>query len=81
MPALTDNILEAKTHLSRLVDQAAKGREFVIAKAGKAMVRVVPLESMPALRTLGFLAGHGVMKVDVKEAIATDIEAMFGTLR
>ena len=34
------NIHEAKTHLSRLVDQAAKGQEFIIAKAGKPMVRV-----------------------------------------
>ena len=44
---VTVNIHEAKTHLSRLVEQAAKGREFVIAKAGKPMVRVVPLEPPP----------------------------------
>ena len=43
MTILTVNIHEAKTNLSRLVDQAAKGREFVIAKAGKPMVRVIPL--------------------------------------
>ena len=39
----TVNIHEAKTHLSRLVDQAANGEPFVIAKAGKPMVKVVPL--------------------------------------
>ena len=78
MTTLTVNIHEAKTHLSRLVDQAAKGREFVIAKAGKQMVRVVPLEATPSVRTLGFLAGQGVLKADVKEAFVADIEAMFG---
>jgi len=81
MTTMTVNIHEAKTHLSRLVDQAAKGREFVIAKAGKPMVRVVPLEAVPAVRTLGFLAGQGVLKADVKEAFAADIEAMFGSAR
>ena len=81
MTTMTVNIHEAKTHLSRLVDQAAKGREFVIAKAGKPMVRVVPLEAVPAVRTLGFLAGQGVLKADIKEAFAVDIEAMFGPAR
>lgn len=75
---VTVNIHEAKTHLSRLVEQAAKGREFVIAKAGKPLVRVVPIESVPTVRTLGFLAGQGVITADVKAAFAGDIEAMFG---
>lgn len=56
----TVNIHEAKTHLSRLVDQAAKGEPFVIAKAGKPMVKVVPLDE-PAkkpIRRLGFMKGQ-----------------------
>jgi len=81
MTTVTINIHEAKTHLSRLVDQAAKGREFVIAKAGKPMVRVVPLATPPAHRALGFLAGQGVLKVDVKRAFDRDIEAMFDIRR
>ena len=40
----TVNIHEAKTHLSRLVDQAAKGEAFVIAKAGKSLVKVTRLD-------------------------------------
>lgn len=40
----TVNIHDAKTNLSRLVDQAAKGESFVIAKAGKPMVKVIPLD-------------------------------------
>ena len=42
------NIHEAKTHLSRLVKEAAKGKEIVIAIAGKPAARLVPLESAPA---------------------------------
>ena len=44
----TVNIHEAKTHLSRLVDRAAKGEPFVIAKAGKPLVKVVPLDAPAA---------------------------------
>lgn len=38
------NLYEAKTQLSSLVEQAAKGEEIIIAKAGKPMVRLVPAE-------------------------------------
>jgi prevent-host-death family protein len=38
------NIYEAKTHLSALVEKAAQGEEIVIAKAGKPMAKLVPLE-------------------------------------
>lgn len=75
------NLYEAKTHLSRLVDQAAKGEEFIIAKAGKPLVRVVPVEPPASTRTLGFLAGKGVVDADVKEAFEADIETMFAGRR
>ena len=54
----TVNIHEAKTHLSRYVEQAAAGEEIIIAKAGKPVARLVSLESkeLPP-RTLGLLAG------------------------
>jgi prevent-host-death family protein len=71
------NIHEAKTQLSRLVEQASKGREFIIAKAGRPMVRVVPLVPPGAERTLGFLAGQGVVAADLKRDFEADIEAMF----
>jgi prevent-host-death family protein len=71
------NIHEAKTQLSRLVEQASKGREFIIAKAGRPMVRVVPLEPPGAERTLGFLAGQGIVAADLKRDFEADIEAMF----
>lgn len=40
----TVNIHEAKTHLSRLVERAAQGESFIIAKAGRPMVKVVALD-------------------------------------
>ena len=79
MDDVTVNIHEAKTHLSRLVEQAAKGREFVIAKAGKPMVRVVPVHAPSARRELGFLSGKGTVQADVKAAFAQDIEMMFAS--
>lgn len=54
------NIHEAKTHLSRLVDEAARGKAFVIAKAGKPMVKVIPYtgEEGPTAKRLGFMEGE-----------------------
>ena len=40
----TVNIHEAKTHLSRLVDEVCEGKEFILAKAGKPLVKLVPLK-------------------------------------
>lgn len=57
---LTVDIHEAKTHLSRLVEQAVKGEPFVIAKARKPMVKVVPIDQ-PAtsrMRRIGFMTGR-----------------------
>ena len=54
------NIHEAKTHLSRLVEEAAQGKVFIIAKAGKPMVKVIPFseEDQTTVRRLGFMAGE-----------------------
>jgi prevent-host-death family protein len=73
----TVNIHEAKTHLSRLVDQAARGQEFIIAKAGKPMVRVVPIHAADGRRALGGLAGGYQLPRDIKAGFAADIAAMF----
>jgi prevent-host-death family protein len=71
------NIHEAKTQLSRLVDQAARGQEFVIAKAGKPMVRVIPYHPVGKRRALGGLAGTCQIPADIKAGFAADIAAMF----
>ncbi len=59
------NIHEAKTHLSRLVEDAAGGDEIVIAKAGRPVARLVPVKPGGKSRKLGFLAG----KLKVPEAL------------
>jgi len=54
----TINIHEAKTHLSRLLEQVAEGEEIIIAKAGKPIARLVPLDVPPKKRQLGLLKGN-----------------------
>ncbi|KAA6186267.1 type II toxin-antitoxin system Phd/YefM family antitoxin [Thiohalocapsa marina] len=56
----TVNIHEAKTHLSRLIEQAAAGEPFVIAKAGRPLVKVLPLDATEARqpKRLGFMEGE-----------------------
>jgi len=74
----TVNIHDAKTHLSRLVEEAAKGEAFVIAKAGKPMVKVVPLEEAPKKkRRAGFLKGYATIPDDFDSMYAKEIEEMF----
>lgn len=75
----TVNIHEAKTHLSRLVEQAADGEAFIIAKAGKPMVKVVPLqaEDRPAVRRIGFMDGEGMVPDDFDTMFADEIVAIF----
>jgi prevent-host-death family protein len=51
------NIHEAKTHLSKIVDEVAAGREVIIAKAGKPMARLTPLAGIPRPKKLGLLKG------------------------
>ena len=53
----TVNIHEAKTYLSRLVEAAVKGEPFIIAKAGKPLVKVVAVEAPAAPKRLGFMRG------------------------
>ena len=57
---------DAKTNLSRYVEQALDGEDVVIASAGKAMVRLVPVDEAPRRRELGFLQGSVVLDCDLK---------------
>jgi prevent-host-death family protein len=54
----TVNVHAAKSQLSRLLDAAVSGEEVIIAKAGKPMVRLVPIEPKKERRKLGTLAGQ-----------------------
>lgn len=75
----TFNIHKAKTYLSKLVDQAAKGEPFIIAKAGKQMVRVVAIDAPPEkkVQRLGFLKGHFTVPYDFNTMYQKEIEEMF----
>ncbi len=52
------NVYEAKTHLSRLLDEAHAGREIILAKGGKPYARLMPLASAPGKRVPGRLPGR-----------------------
>lgn len=72
----TVNMHEAKTHLSRLVEQAVRGEPFVIARAGKPLVKVTPVEDVPPQRT-GFLAGQIDVPDDFDTMAEDDIRHLF----
>lgn len=73
------NIHEAKTHLSRLVERAANGEPFIIAKAGKPLVKVVPLDRPAEGKSsrIGFLDGLISVPDDFKSIGAEEIKEMF----
>ena len=74
----TVNIHEAKTQLSKLVDQAAKGKPFVIAKAGKPLVKVTALDAPATPKRLGFLAGEIEVPDDFDSMGTEAIAKLFG---
>jgi prevent-host-death family protein len=78
---ITVNIHEAKTHLSKLIDRAVKGETFVIAKAGKPLVKVVALDAPKAPRRLGFMAGEITVPKDFDRMGEAEIAALFGAGR
>ena len=74
------NMHEAKTHLSRLVDEAAAGTPFLICKAGTPLVRVMPIEANTPLapaRRLGLLRGHCSVPEDFDQLASADIADLF----
>lgn len=75
----TVNIHEAKTHLSRLIEGAMKGESFIIAKAGRPMVRVSSVSSPeePQQRRLGFLVGRIQVPEDFDRMGQEDIMSLF----
>jgi prevent-host-death family protein len=72
------NIHEAKTHLSRLVDDAVQGESFIIAKAGTPLVKVVALDAPEEPQRIGFLDGEILVPDDFDTMGADEITALFG---
>jgi prevent-host-death family protein len=71
------DIQKAKAQLSRLVDQAVKGEAFVIAKAGKPLVKVSALKASPEQQRLGFLAGEIAVPKDFNRMGEAEIATLF----
>lgn len=77
---VTVNVSEAKAHLSHLIDQAIRGEDIIITRAGKPLVKVSALAPEPVtIRQLGFLKGQGKIPQDIKAGFAAEIDTMFGS--
>ena len=76
----TVNIHEAKTQLSKLIEEASKGEAFVIAKAGKPVVKVTALSAPTGtqIRRLGFMEGQISVPDDFDRMGIEEIERIFG---
>ena len=77
----TVNIHEAKTHLSRLVAEAAKGEPFIIAKAGRKLVQVTAIREDKQPVRIGFLKGQIKVPRDFDRMGQSEIEVLFGVSR
>jgi prevent-host-death family protein len=72
------NIYEAKSHLSQLVDRASKGDAFIIAKAGRPLVKVVPYrEDIKRRSRIGGMRGRLNVPDDIKAVAADEVLALF----
>ena len=71
------NIHQAKTHLSRYVEEAARGKEIIIAKAGKPVARIVPLVAVKAARKLGLLDKKARIPAEFNQPLLDDVLAGF----
>lgn len=75
---VTVNIHEAKTQLSKLVEQVVQGETLVIARAGKPLVKITALAAPKEPRRLGFLAGEIAVPDDFDRMGEAEIAALFG---
>ena len=74
----TVNIHEAKTQLSKLIEQAVEGEPFIIAKAGKPLVKVTRIDFPREIRRLGFMEGEITVPDDFDQMGSAVIEQLFG---
>lgn len=73
----TVNVHEAKTHLSRLLEQVRQGEEVVIAKAGKPVARLVPVVEKPKRRRPGSARGQIKIAEDFDGPLPQDMQRFF----
>lgn len=67
------NVHEAKTHLSRLLERVERGEEIVIARAGKPVARLIPIEPAPGKRPIGRDKGKIWMSDDFDEPLPWEL--------
>ena len=75
--AVEVNVHEAKTHLSRLLDQAMEGEDVIIMRAGRQLARLTPVETAPVERKLGTARGDFVVPEDFDAPLPEEILAEF----
>ena len=71
------NIHEAKTHLSRILEEVAAGKEVIIAKAGKPMARLVPMQEKATKKKLGLLKGKIKIPADFNKPLPEAVMQQF----
>ena len=74
---LVQNIHEAKTHLSMLIQRALKGEEIIIAKSGTPLIQLVPVSSDPIKRKGGQLKGMFDVSEDFDAPLPDDLQNLF----
>ncbi len=73
----TVNVHEAKTHFSKLLARVRVGEEVIIAKAGKPIARLVPVETKPGRRVAGSAAGKVIIMPDFDAPLPDDMLEAF----
>ena len=76
---ITVDVHDAKKQLSQLVDRAAEGEPFIIAKGGKPLVKVSAFDAPARPHRLGFMAGEIAVPDDFDRMAEREIAALFGT--
>jgi len=76
-PVTTVNIHEAKTHLSRLLNRVVSGEEIIIARSGKAVAKLVPVEQPKQNRVAGLDAGRIWIAEDFDAPLPKDVLESF----
>ena len=75
---MTVNIHEAKTNLSKLIEKVEAGEEVIIARAGKPVARLLPIEQpMPARRVPGSASGQIWVADDFNDPLPPEIQRYF----
>lgn len=71
------NIHEAKTHFSKLVDSVMRGDEVIIARAGKPVIKLVPITPVKIKRMPGVLKGKITISEDFNAPLPNDVLDQF----